>query len=156
MNPQSSALTYSILPFSKLSVMQLHDLLRLRVDIFVVEQQCPYPEIDGKDPECFHLLGSNVNGELLAAARIAPPGLIYNQASVGRVVVRQDARGHRHGRELMEEAMAFCQNELKSNSIKLAAQHYLEKFYQSLGFVTISDIYPWDGIDHVDMIWEKE
>lgn len=156
MTSESSALSYSILPFSKLSVMQLHDLFRLRVDIFVVEQNCPYPEIDGKDPECFHLLGSNENGEVIAAARIAPARIIYKQVSIGRVVVRKDARGNRYGREIMDAAMAFCQNELKATSVKLAAQYYLEDFYESLGFKTISEVYLWDGIDHVDMLWEKE
>jgi len=131
--------------------MELHDLLKLRVDIFVVEQDCPYPEIDGKDPVCFHVLGKDSKKELVATARIAPPEIIYPETSIGRVVTRKDLRGHGLGVELMNQSIQYCKNELKAPSVKIAAQKYLEKFYSDLGFKTISDVYIWDGIEHVDM-----
>jgi ElaA protein len=148
--------TWKIVPFSDLTTKEFHDALRLRVNIFVVEQNCAYEEIDGKDPDCFHVLGFNEGGELVATARIAPAGVIYPHVSIGRVVVSEGARGQGLAKRMMKEAMDFSMATMKASTIKLAAQHYLEDFYKSLGFNTISEIYPWDGIDHVDMLWEAE
>lgn len=155
--PSSSSETIVLktIAFDSLSVRELHDVLKLRVDIFVVEQNCAYHEIDGKDPLCYHCLGINPAGEVVAAARIAPEGVIYPQVSIGRVVVRDDCRGLGIGHALMHHCMEHCKAELVAKAIKIAAQHYLEKFYESLGFKTISAIYPWDGIDHVDMLWQS-
>ncbi len=152
--PMNTALTYHILPFQELSLLQLHDLIRLRIDIFVVEQGCAYPELDGRDPHCFHVLGLSPNGDVVAGARIAPAGLIYPYVSIGRVVVHADARGAGHGHHLMRAAMDFCEKQLHATSVKIAAQQYLEEFYTNLGFRTVSAPYLWDGIDHVDMLWK--
>lgn len=149
----SETIIWKTVPFEDLSLIELHDMLRLRVDIFVVEQNCPYPEIDGHDPVCFHCLGHDPMGRLVATARIAPAGVIYEEVSIGRVVVSESHRGLDLGRKLMEASMAFCRERLAARSIKIAAQLYLEKFYQRLGFDTISAVYPWDGIDHIDMRW---
>ncbi len=142
---------WSVKNFESLSKMELHDLLRLRVDIFIVEQDCPYPEIDGKDPECYHVLGKNKSGSIVAVARIAPAGLIYEETSIGRVVTKKALRGSGIGSELMKQSMKFCKEKLEAATIKIAAQKYLEDFYTNLGFKTISDVYLWDGIEHVDM-----
>jgi len=142
---------WEIKHFNELTLLELHDLLRIRLDIFVVEQNCPYSEIDGMDPKCIHVIGSTEEGELIATARIAPAGTIYSEWSIGRVVVKKAFRQFKFGQELMEASIDYCQKETKSETIKIAAQLYLKKFYANLGFEQISDVYPWDGIDHIDM-----
>lgn len=137
--------------FDELTLMELHDLLKIRLDIFVVEQNCPYSEIDGMDPQCIHVIGETAIGEMIATARIAPAGTIYSEWSIGRVVVKKAFRQFKFGKELMEFSIDYCQKETKAETIKIAAQLYLKKFYSSLGFEQISDVYPWDGIDHIDM-----
>lgn len=143
---------FKTVPFQELSLNELHDLLKLRTDIFVVEQDCAYPEIDGNDPKCFHTLGTDSGGVLRAVARIVPAGVIGKELSIGRVVVEASARGRGSGRQLMEEAISFCESKWGTATIKVAAQLYLKKFYEDLGFVPVGDVYPWDGIDHIDML----
>jgi len=142
---------WEIKKFEELSLIELHDLLRIRVDIFVVEQNCAYAEIDGKDSQCLHVLGKTAQGELMATARIAPAEIIYSEWSVGRVVVKEEYRRFKLGKELMNVSIDFCKKEGSAESIKIAAQLYLKKFYSELGFEQISEVYPWDGIDHIDM-----
>jgi ElaA protein len=117
----------------------------------VVEQDCPYSEIDGKDPECLHVLGTTAGGQLIATARIAPAGVIYEEWSIGRVVVKEEYRQFKLGKELMERSIDYCREKTNAKTIKIAAQLYLKKFYSSLGFEQICEVYPWDGIDHIDM-----
>jgi ElaA protein len=148
----SEGLTWQVIPFGRLSPLQLHDLLKVRVDVFVVEQQCAYEEIDGKDPGCFHVLGMNSEGRVVATARIAPPGVLYTEASIGRVAMLKAFRGFGYGYDIMNQALTFSRSEFHESDVKIAAQYYLEKFYQQLGFVTISDQFPWDGIPHVYML----
>ncbi len=149
--PPKPVIQWKIAAFGKLSGLEVHHMLRLREEIFVVEQNCAYHEIDGKDPECYHVIGFTEKGEVIATARIAPIGVIYKEISIGRVTVNKDFREFGIGRELMIRAMNFSRDELKAASIKIAAQEYLEKFYKALGFITISASYLWDGILHVDM-----
>jgi ElaA protein len=137
--------------FDELTLLDLHDLLRVRLDIFVVEQNCPYSEIDGMDPLCTHVIGKTQVGELVATARIAPAGTIYDECSIGRVVVKEEYRQFKIGKKLMDVAILYCKEKMGVKTIKIAAQLYLKKFYSSLGFEQISDVYPWDGIDHIDM-----
>lgn len=144
-------MSWSIKNFEALTKVELHDILRLRVDIFIVEQECPYPEIDGKDPDCYHVMGKDKNGSIVAVARIAPAGVIYEEISIGRVVTKKELRGSGIGSDLMKQSILFCKEELRGQTIKIAAQKYLEKFYSDLGFKTISQVYLWDGIEHVDM-----
>lgn len=143
---------FKTVPFHDLSLNELHDLLKLRTDIFVVEQDCAYPEIDGNDPHCFHTLGKDGSGVIRAVARIVPAGVIGKELSIGRVTVDEEARGDGLGRRLMEEAMKFCAGKWGGEPIKVAAQLYLKKFYSELGFTPVSEVYPWDGIDHIDMV----
>jgi ElaA protein len=142
---------WDVKAFDELTLLELHDLLRIRLDIFVVEQNCPYSEIDGMDPQCMHVIGKTEEGEMIATARIAPAGTIYSEWSIGRVVVKEAFRQFKFGKELMEVSIDYCQKETPGETIKIAAQLYLKKFYSSLGFEQISDVYPWDGIDHIDM-----
>lgn len=120
----------------------------------MLEQACPYPEIDGKDPSCLHLLGTD-NGELVAYLRILPAGLSYDEVSIGRVVIKPSHRGKGLGRPMMEQAIAYITTECKESQIKIGAQAYLEKFYQSLGFEPISEVYLEDDIPHLDMLYRK-
>jgi len=137
--------------FHELSIQELYDVLKLRVDIFVVEQNCPYEEIDGKDNQAIHILGYK-DVELTAYCRVFPPGAYYDtEASIGRVAVARRYRKSGLGIALMKQGMNYLKQHCHNPPIKLAAQLYLEKFYHDLGFETISEVYPWDGIDHVDM-----
>jgi ElaA protein len=142
---------WEIKAFEELSKMEFHDLLKVRLDIFVVEQNCPYSEIDGKDPECIHAIGKTESGEIIATARIAPAEIIYPEWSIGRVVVKEEYRRFKFGKELMRRAIDYCKNKTEAKTIKIAAQLYLKKFYSELGFEQISEVYLWDGIDHIDM-----
>ena len=128
---------------------ELYALLKLRVDIFVVEQKCPYPELDGKDPEALHLR-LMADEELLAAARIFPPSS-DGAARIGRVAVSPQHRGKRLGEAVMREAITACGQHFPGKPIALSAQSHLLRFYQALGFVAVSDEYLEDGIPHIDM-----
>src|SRR5690606_2963334 len=128
----------------------LYAMLKLRVDVFVVEQKCPYPEIDGRDFEAFHL--RILDGEELAASlRVLPPEQDGKPVKIGRVVVAPDYRGYKLGQRLMTEAIEFAQARFPVTAIELGGQSHLQKFYGSFGFEAISDEYLEDGIPHVDM-----
>ncbi|HFI0702047.1 TPA: GNAT family N-acetyltransferase [Streptococcus suis] len=145
---------WEIKAFDQLSLQELYGILTLRVDVFVVEQACPYPEVDGKDPNCLHLLGTD-EGELVAYLRILPAGLSYDEVSIGRVVIKSSHRGKGLGRPMMEQAIHFITNEWKERQIKIGAQAHLEKFYSSLGFEAVSEVYLEDDIPHLDMLYAK-
>ncbi|MBM7268041.1 GNAT family N-acetyltransferase [Streptococcus sp. 2018037] len=145
---------WEIKVFDQLSLQELYGILTLRVDVFVVEQACPYPEVDGKDPNCLHLLGTD-EGELVAYLRILPAGLSYDEVSIGRVVIKSSHRGKGLGRPMMEQAIHFITNEWKERQIKIGAQAHLEKFYSSLGFEPVSEVYLEDDIPHLDMLYTK-
>ena len=137
--------------FEQLTGDELYRILKERVAVFILEQACLYPEIDGKDPVSYHLFAEK-DGEIAAYCRLLPPGVAYPQASIGRVLVKSEFRGQGLAQELMEKAIAFLTEDLGETEIKIQAQHYLEKFYGSFGFYSISDVYPEDGIPHVDML----
>ncbi len=133
----------------------LYAMLKLRVDVFVVEQKCPYPEIDGKDYDAFHL--RILDGEELAASlRVLPPESAGEAAQIGRVVVAPDYRGYKLGQRLMKEAVEFAHKRFPGIAIELGGQSHLQKFYGSFGFVAISEEYLEDGIPHVDMRLESK
>jgi ElaA protein len=132
------------------SAQELYTLLKMRVDVFVVEQKCPYPELDGKDIDALHLTLTD-SYELLASARILQPPHSNDPVKIGRVVVSPNHRGKRHGDALMREAIAVCEQRFIGNPIALSAQSHLQLFYQSFGFVPNSDEYLEDGIPHIDM-----
>ncbi|WP_417763276.1 GNAT family N-acetyltransferase [Shewanella sp.] len=144
---------WQTLSFAELSTAQLYELLQLRVDVFVVEQSCPYPELDGKDclPATLHLLGTDSQGKLQAYARLVPPGVSYPELSIGRVVVAANARGQGHAQQLMQQAIAECARVWPQQAITIGAQQYLLAFYQSFGFKCVSTGYLEDGIPHIDM-----
>ncbi|ARM88573.1 GCN5-related N-acetyltransferase protein [Rhizobium sp. CIAT894] len=130
---------------------ELYDLLRIRVDVFVVEQNCPYPELDGKDVDALHLRLLE-GAELMGAARILKPHEPQDPSKIGRVVVSPAYRGKRLGDALMREAITACERLYPEHPIALSAQAHLRRFYESFGFVGTSQEYLEDGIPHIDMI----
>lgn len=149
-HPETHEPGWCVKPFAELSAHELHDILKLRVDVFVVEQECVYTEIDGQDIHAHHLMARAATGDLVAYARILPPhegGLPH----IGRVVVAAQNRGGQLGRRLMQEALKGVHALFGSTDNALAAQAYLVPFYTSLGYRKLGEAYDWDGILHVDM-----
>lgn len=143
-------MTWKTYGFDELSTVELYEILKLRVDVFVVEQNCPYPELDGLDQESVHL-AFREGGEILAYARLVPGGLKYDVPSIGRVIVRPGARGRGLARQLMRRCLDFIFTEWQPEAVQLQGQEYLKEFYQTFGFEPISDVYDEDGIPHLDM-----
>lgn len=146
-----AAIEWRLVPFDELSPRELHDVLRLRQDVFIVEQNCAFPEIDGRDANALHLLGS-LEGRLVAYARVFAPGVHTAQASIGRVVTHPSVRGSGIGRPLMRQALRVVDRIAPGSDVRIAAQAHLERFYASLGFRRIGGEYLEDGITHVDMV----
>ena len=156
MSCSDMARTIEIKKFDELTARELYDVLKLRQDVFVIEQTCIYPDMDGCDFVCHHALMRNRAGELIGYLRILPPGQTFDTAAIGRVLVREDARGGGSARQLMTAALRFIRETLMQRQVKLSAQQYLIDFYESLGFVIISEGYVEDGIPHIDMMLEFE
>jgi len=146
-------LTPVIKPFKELTPDELYAIMRLRNEVFVVEQNCVYQDADNKDPRCYHLMLLN-NDELIAYARLLPQGLSYEEMSIGRVISSPKARGTGAGRLLMKTAIEQCALIFGEGSIKIGAQAYLSNFYASFGFKEVGEIYDEDGIPHITMIKE--
>ena len=140
--------------FDDLSVTELYAIMQLRNEVFVVEQNCVYQDADDKDQKSWHLAGW-FGDELVAYTRIIPPGICYAEASIGRVVTLPKYRKTGTGIKLMEESIARTFNLFNGSSIKIGAQVYLTKFYQSFGFIQCSSQYQEDGIAHIEMILGK-
>jgi ElaA protein len=136
--------------FIDLSSEQLYEVLKLRSAVFVIEQNCIYQDMDDKDKKAMHLLGYN-GEELVAYARLLAPGISYNEASIGRVVVDPNHRGKNSGKELMTKAIEETLSIFETNEIVISAQQYLEKFYTELGFIKEGEMYLEDDIPHVKM-----
>lgn len=134
-----------------LTALELYEIIKARESVFVVEQNCPYQETDDLDPHAWHL-SALVNGELAAYARVVDPGIKNRQPSIGRVMTLKNFRGLGNGRALMEEAIKFTEQKYPENDIKISAQVYLQKFYESLSFHAFGEPYDEDGISHIDMI----
>lgn len=147
-----SAVAWRWLAWPAFDADTLHALLKLRQDIFIVEQHCPYADIDGLDPHCLHLCGFDAQGTLIAALRLLPPGLKSPQTALGRVVIAQHRRGEGLGRVLMQEGLRACAERFPLSDVFVSAQDHLRAFYASLGFAPVSAVYLEDGIAHVDMI----
>ncbi len=138
-------------PFAELSAREVHDVLRARAQVFVVEQACAFQDVDGADPECWHLLGRR-GGELVAYCRLVPPGVKYAQPSIGRVVTVAAVRRTGAGRALMGEALARAAALWPGRDLRIGAQAHLARFYEDFGFAVASEPYDEDGIVHVEMV----
>ncbi|UXH77192.1 GNAT family N-acetyltransferase [Roseateles amylovorans] len=146
-----SALHWTCEHFDELTTASLYQLMRLRSEVFVVEQRCVYLDPDGLDDRVWHLCGRTDDGALHAYARLLPPSLGEGAARIGRVITAPAARGGGLGRTLMQQALAACGRLWPSSAIELGAQAHLRDFYGSFGFTPISEVYDEDGIPHIDM-----
>lgn len=137
--------------FNELSATEMYYLLQLRSEVFVVEQNCVYQDIDGKDQKAWHVIGEK-EGTIVAYTRIFKPGDYFEYASIGRVVVKGTHRGYAYGHEIMGASIQFITQSLREQTIKISAQEYLKKFYEQHGFEQVSNGYLEDGIPHIAML----
>ncbi|MEW4922313.1 GNAT family N-acetyltransferase [Algibacter sp. 2305UL17-15] len=137
--------------FSELTTQNLYDLLQLRSEVFVVEQDCVYQDMDGKDEKALHVLGYK-DDKLIGYSRIFKPGDYFDEASIGRVVVAKNQRDYNYGYAIMNASAEAIKKHFNETTIKISAQKYLKKFYSNLGFIQIGEEYLEDGIPHIAMI----
>lgn len=145
-------ITWHCKHFKDLSNEELYKIFHLRLSVFVVEQNCPYQDADGKDLKCFHLWGDQ-KGKMIAYARIVPANVSYKEPSIGRVVTSTKERKTGAGKILMGKSMEFIRKEFGNVPVRIGAQAYLQKFYESFGFVREGDEYDEDGIPHIIMLY---
>jgi ElaA protein len=136
--------------FKNLTPHELYAILQLRTEVFVVEQNCVFQDMDGKDDYCHHIMGWN-GDKLIATSRIVPPGIAYEFPSIGRIVTSPAARGRSAGKELVNKSISALNKLYGDSTIRIGAQLYLKKFYESFGFEQSGDVYDEDGIDHIQM-----
>lgn len=144
---------FTVKAFKDLSVEELYQILQLRATIFIVEQNCVYHDIDGIDPQCFHVYCKDEETKkIIAYARIVPAQIKFDVPSIGRVICDKNYRGKGLGKALMNKAIKETLHLFSTDTIKISAQTYLDIFYGILGFNKISKTYDEDGIEHVDMM----
>lgn len=137
--------------FDDLSPAELYEILRLRNEVFVVEQNCVYNECDGKDYSCFHLW-CTLDGQVVASCRIVPPGISYEEPSFGRIVSRPGFRDLKLGHLMMDQIIQIIRNHYHTDKIRISAQVYLGKFYRQYGFTQTSEQYLEDTLPHMEML----
>jgi len=137
--------------FNELTNSELYEMLQLRNEVFVVEQECVYQDLDGKDQKALHILGFK-NDKLVAYARAFKPGDYFEDAAIGRVVVVSTERHHSYGYDIMKASIQAVEDKFETKTIKLSAQTYLKRFYNNLGFSEVGEKYLEDGIPHINMI----
>ena len=147
-------ITWNFKSFIELTASELYDILKLRSEVFVVEQHCVYLDTDDKDQSAYHFCGW-LKGRLVAYTRILPPGISYPEASIGRVVTSPEFRKTGIGRTLMQKSIDIAFNQFNNPTIKIGAQVYLHEFYTTLGFKLSSEEYIEDGIPHIEMLLSK-
>ncbi len=145
---------WSILPFDALSADTLYEVMRLRQEVFIVEQHCYYLDADGIDRHALHVLGK-VNDRLVAYARIMGPGVVYQEASFGRVLIAQDYRHKGYGRALTQQLLQNIQQRFGDVPVRISAQAYLTSFYGSFGFLAEGEEYLDAGIPHIYMVYRS-
>lgn len=139
--------------FKQLTTTELYQILQLRSAVFVVEQNCPFQDMDGKDVASYHYMGfDTASQQIVAYTRLVPPGGAFPEASIGRVVTAISARKHGVGRELMSSSINLVEELFGGGNIRIGAQLYLKSFYGSFGFEQSGDIYLEDGIEHIEML----
>ena len=144
------SINWKIKPFEALSAKELYDLLALRSEVFVVEQNCVYQDIDDKDKKAFHLIGV-FDDKIVAYARIFKAGDYFKEASIGRVVISKNYRDRKWGHDLMQNAIIGIETHFNASKITISAQLYLQKFYETQGFIKTSSVYLEDNIPHIEM-----
>ena len=154
-NPPPKAmptLDWKLVAFETLTVAELYAMLQLRTEVFVMEQNCVFQDMDGADDQALHLLGMHA-GQLVAYARLFPAGVKFAEASIGRVVTRGSARGAGLGHVLIQQAVAAVHSQWGTQPIRIGAQARLKAYYSQHGFVDVGVPYIEDGIDHIEMVW---
>jgi ElaA protein len=147
-------MNWKLKKFNELTCEEVYIILQLRTEVFVVEQECAYQDLDGKDKNSYHLYLED-NEEIIAYLRILEKGISFDEISIGRVLVKKDYRGKGISRDMMLKAINFIKEDLKETEIKISAQVYLVNFYGSLGFKETSKIYLEDNIPHIDMLYKN-
>lgn len=148
----NNSINWEVKSFEDLTSKELYSILQLRAEVFIVEQNCPYQDMDGKDSFSFHLLGTDVDGKLIVYARILPADISFREVSIGRVVSSPAVRRTGAGMELMEMALKVAEDKYGKVPVRIGAQLYLKKFYERFGFKQVSEMYLEDGIEHVEML----
>ena len=143
----------AIKKFKDLSPLELYEILQLRSEVFVVEQDCVYQDIDGNDQKALHIIGT-IENKIIAYTRCFRPGDYFKEASIGRVVVKESQRKFKRGNQIMNKSIKAINDHYKTKIIKISAQCYLNKFYTNLEFKPIGEKYLEDGIPHVAMLRE--
>jgi ElaA protein len=143
-------ITWNTKTFEELSTQELYQILRLRSEVFVVEQNCVYQDIDNKDQKALHLFGE-FEGEIIAYSRLFQPGDYFEFSSIGRVIVAEKHRDKNYGHELINLSILAIKNQFNEDSITISAQLYLKKFYETHGFIATSETYLEDDIPHIEM-----
>lgn len=150
------ALQYTCYSYEDLSKDHLYEIMQLRQEVFVVEQNCPYLDADGQDNIAYHLIGQDKSGAILAYTRLLPKGSSYTDyCAIGRVLTSMKIRGKGEGYILMKESIALCEKVFPNQAIKISAQSHLDRFYQKLGFAPTGEEYLEDDIPHQAMIYKK-
>jgi ElaA protein len=138
-------------PFAELTPKELYSILQLRNEVFIVEQNCAYQDLDNKDLKSWHLMGME-EGKLMVYSRLLAPGISYSESSIGRIVSSPSGRKKGMGKKIVEESIVQIKNLFKTDTIRIGAQLYLKKFYESFGFFQEGDIYLEDNIPHIIML----
>lgn len=146
-------LNWQIKPYNEFNTNEFHDIIALRLKAFVVEQNCCYLDLDGKDKKCYHLICRDGQGKVVATARILHPGASYPEVSIGRVVIDQTIRGNGVGHELMKHCMSYILDEFGDVAIRISAQKHLEGYYGKHNFQSSGKEYLEDNIPHVEMLY---
>jgi len=146
---------WTIKSFEELNSKELYKILQLRINVFMLEQNCLYPECDDKDYKAKHVFATDED-QVIAYARLLPPNISYAEASIGRVIVSDIYRGQQLGYKLMHSAIEKLYADYPESAIRISAQAHLSKFYGNLGFIQVSEEYMEDGIPHVEMLMQKE
>lgn len=148
MNP----IHWNIKSFEKLTNIELYNIMRLRSEVFVIEQQCIYMDADGKDINCIHVMGIDQHNNLIAYSRIVPAGISFQEVSIGRVLSSKKYRGIGAGKELIDKSISVINNFYGEVPIRIGAQSYLKNFYEKFDFVVVSSEYLEDDIPHLEML----
>ncbi|MBU2020416.1 MAG: GNAT family N-acetyltransferase [Bacteroidetes bacterium] len=148
-------ITWHIKLFNELTAKEFHDLLQLRIDVFVVEQNCPYPELDNKDLQAVHIFATNEHNKVVAVARVLPAGISYAEVAIGRVATSKEVRMTGLGHELMKRCLNYISITYQTNTVRISAQKYLEAFYTNHGFIPTGKEYLEDNIPHLEMLKTK-
>lgn len=147
--------TFEIKHYRDLTLDEFHDIISLRIEIFSVEQEVFYNDLDGYDKNCHHVICKNKEGEIIGTARMLPPKLKYSESSFGRVVIKKSERGTGLGHEMVKLMNEFLLTSYPNANIKISAMLYLKDFYESHGYQKSSDIYLDCGIEHIDMDYSQ-